>query len=126
MDKIGGWWIENHDRLEGELIEFFILANRTQSPNRAVGGKLFVTNKRMLFSPNLIDMFTKGQKWAIKNTDIISIDTQLPGGSVFGGGLRARLAIEHRHGIDLFVVNNLTNVIGTIRKILGSLQQSKE
>jgi hypothetical protein len=119
MAKIGSWWLAKHKALDGELVEFSVLANRTQSSNRAVGGKLFVTNKRVLFSPHLIDYLLKGELFALNLADIVRIDRQGAGGDTFGGGLRARLLIETRSGPELFVVNKLDSVIQKLHDLSG-------
>jgi GRAM domain len=111
MTTFGSWWLAKHEVLEGETLEFSLSANRTQAQNRAVGGMLFVTNKRILFSPHLIDAATGGTKLQLPLSTISSIDKQAAGGDTFGGGLRARLIIKHSAGTELFVVNKLDEII---------------
>jgi GRAM domain len=115
MTTFGSWWLAKHEAFEGETLAFSITANRTQSQNRAVGGMLFVTNKRILFSPHLIDAATGGTKLQLPLENISSIDKQAAGGDTFGGGLRARLAIKHGDVTELFVVNKLEEVIAKLK-----------
>jgi GRAM domain len=115
MTTFGSWWLAKHEALEGETLAFSLTANRSQSQNRAVGGMLFVTNKRLLFSPHLIDAASGGMKLQIPLKDISSIDKQAAGGDTFGGGLRARLAIKHGDVTELFVVNKLEEVIAKLQ-----------
>jgi GRAM domain len=120
MATFGSWWLAKHEGLEGERLEFSLAANRTQSNNRAVGGMLFVTNKRILFSPHLLDAALGGKTLQLPFGNISSIDKQAAGGDTFGGGLRARLAIKHADVTELFVVNKLDDVIQKLQKQLES------
>lgn len=116
MSKVGSWWLAKHAALEDEQALWSCLANRTQSSNRAIGGKLFVTNKRLLFSPHLIDYATGGKKMAVAREQITQIDKQPKGGDSLGGGLRDRLRVSLADGnVQLFVVNGLDAVIAVLR-----------
>ena len=115
MNKIGSWWLAKFDAQEGEEISFAIPANRTQSSGRAIGGKIFVTNKRFLFTPHLLDYLLGGKKYAINLSDIKDIARKKAGGDVFGGGLRDRLQIRHKNGKELYVVNKLDYIIQRLK-----------
>jgi hypothetical protein len=115
--RIGSWWLAKHDALRDEAVAFSILANRTQSSNRAVGGKLFATNRRILFSPHLLDCVLGGTKTQIRLSAIRQIDVQPAGGDRLGGGIRDRLRIVTNHGTELFVVNELDEVIRKLRTL---------
>ena len=119
--KFGSWWLAKIDGLEGETEVFSIFGNRTQSANRAVGGKLFVTDRRLLFTPHLFDYALGGQRREIFFTDIANVSAQTAGGDAFGGGLRNRLRIDLRDGTaELFVVNKLDQVIEKLQKHITS------
>ena len=42
MNKIGSWWLASIKAAKNEEIELSYPANRTQTSNRAVGGKLYI------------------------------------------------------------------------------------
>lgn len=109
--KFGSWWLTKIEALEGETEIFSVLANRTQSTNRAVGGKLFVTNRRLLFAPHLFDAVLGGETRAILLSEIAAVSKQEAAGDTFGGGLRSRLRIDLKSGAEFFIVNKLDQLI---------------
>ena len=118
MGRIGSWWLAKVNPLKGERVRFALLANRSQSCKRAVGGKLFVTNKRCIFTPHLLDFYTGGKVCEVSLDEIDFVGVQPAGGDTFGGGLRDRLRIEHANGIELFVVNKLNHVITSLQALI--------
>lgn len=120
MNKIGSWWLAKIEADNREEITHSFLANRTQSSNRAVGGKLFITNTRCLFAPHILDYFTGGKKFEIELSKITGVGIKPAGSDHFGGGLRDRLRITHSQGEELFVVNKLAEVIETIKASVGN------
>ena len=119
MGRIGSWWLVKVNSLNGEKVRFALLANRSQSSKRAVGGKLFVTNKRCIFTPHLLDYYTGGKICELPLDEIGFVGVQPAGGDTFGGGLRSRLRIEHTNGIELFVVNKLSDVIANLQVLIA-------
>lgn len=114
---IGSWWLSSTNALPGEQVLFSKAANRTQSSGRAVGGKLFVTNLRIIFLPHLADAALAGEKLLLPLAEVRDVGQQPAGGDTFGGGLRNRLRIVHSGGTELFVVNKLQTVVETIRQL---------
>jgi hypothetical protein len=119
VKKIGSWWLAKFDAIGDEKVKHTFLANHTQSSKRAVGGKLFITDQRCLFSPHLIDYYTGGRKFEVDLANISSVDVKPAGGDTFGGGLRDRLKITHTQGEALFVINKLADVIDTIKSSIS-------
>lgn len=116
MANIESFKYAKHTEHEGEVIKWSCLANRTQNSWRAVGGRLFVTDKRILFKPHLFDYIFAGKKWYANLEDIKSIGMQEKGGDIFGGGLRNRLKIILKDGTEeLFVVNSLDEVLEKLK-----------
>jgi hypothetical protein len=111
MANIGGWWLAKFKAWPGEYVEMSFLANRTQSSNRAVGGKLFITNQRIIFLPHLCDHLSGGKIFQASFAEINEISRLPAGGDLFGGGLRDRLKIGLTTYAELFVVNKLDHVI---------------
>ena len=120
MRKVGAWWLTKIALKDGEEVIHSFLANRTQSPNRAIGGKVFITNQRLLFCPHLLDYFTGGRKFEVELSRITDVGIELAGGDLFGGGLRNRLRIIHDRNQDLFVVNNLNYIVKTIENSISN------
>ncbi len=115
-NRIGDWWVTSHDADADERIEWSRAANHLQG-RRQVGGKLFLTNARLLFNPHHLDHALAGRRWSVSLEDIETVDTEprLTGGfldTLFGGGLRNRLRIDLvDESADLFVVNDLGTAV---------------
>lgn len=118
MPKIGSWWLKSHDALSGEEVGWSCFANRTQNSSRAVGGKLFVTSHRILFSPHWLDAVLGGEIWAVNLHEVTSVGVQPKGGDTFGGGLRDRLRVLSAGETDLFVVNGLDALVERLQRAL--------
>jgi hypothetical protein len=86
-------------------------ANRTQSGWRAVGGRLILTSRRLLFEPYSLDAALGGMSWSASLASIHGVGTQPRDRTPFSGGLRTRLRIDVESGIELFVVSRLDQVV---------------
>jgi hypothetical protein len=105
-----GIWVGS-PLLEGvEKLRWKRAANHTQG-NRAVGGRLFMTNQRLIFQPNRLDAATKGLQWSVRLRDVQSVGKEDRDMNPFSGGLRNRLRVHDAHGSELFVVRHLDEVI---------------
>lgn len=94
-------------------------ANHTQS-GRAVGGRLYLTDTRLIFQPNRIDAATKGQPWSASLAAIEGVSTEAPDGNLFSGGLRTRLQLSMSGGdSELFVVNGADAAVQVIQEHIG-------
>lgn len=125
MTKIGSWWLKSHEAQQEEKVLWSCLSNRKQSTNRAIGGKLFLTNKRLLFSPHLFDYILFGKKWSMELDQIATVDKQEKGGDIFSGGIKDRLRVTLKNGeIELFVVSNLDKVIEELKAAITRNQTS--
>jgi hypothetical protein len=123
MPKIGAWWLKSQEAEPGEEVRWTKLANRTQG-SRSVGGKLFLTDRRIVFTPHLIDAALAGKGWAAPLDSIADVGVQEPGtgrGKALGGGARKRLRIALRDGSDeLFVANKLDEeVLPRLQEAIG-------
>ena len=127
MEKIGRWWIVNQNANQGEIVRWSGLANRIQG-NRAVGGKLFLTNYRFLFNPHLIDYIFFGKKWNVNLQEVLMISKEpSDGANPFNGSLRARLKIDMRDGrTELFIVNKVNHVIELMKKELHTNAENND
>ena len=126
MAKIGSWWLHNQEAEPGEQVAWSQLANRTQSSQRAVGGKLFLTDRRLLFCPHWVDTATGGKRWSLALADVTGVGIRPKGGDRLGGGLRDRLRIDSVDGDQhLFVVKRLDEVIARLKTATEKPAQSE-
>ena len=113
--RIGSWWLARHDAEEGEIVLWHIPANQTQG-SLARGGRLYLTNQRLLFCPHLVDYVLRGKRWAARLDAIVVIDKQRKDFHPLSGGVVDRLRITGRDGESaLFVVWNVDEVINRLR-----------
>lgn len=106
-DKLGSKWLAQCDLLPDEKEVWSRLANRTQGRWRAVGGKLFLTNKRVIFLPYFFDAMLSGDQWLVERSNVAKVDTVQPDGGMFSGGLRERVRVSLKDGSEsLFVVTD--------------------
>ena len=123
MAKIGGGWLTSQEALAGEEVAWSRAANRMQG-SRAVGGKLFLTDQRILFCPHRVDGLLRGKPWSVDIGAVSEIGVEPKGSgkaSKLGGGLRDRLRIRTADaGEDLFVVKKLEEeVLPTLREAVA-------
>src|SRR5436305_5062688 len=123
MAKIGSWWLKGVEAEPDEQVVWSQLANRTQSSARAVGGKLFLTDRRLVFCPHWVDAAMRGRTWDVPLASVAAFGIAPKGGDRFGGGLRDRLRIELLHGgNELFVVKRLEEVVARLEAARGEAQ----
>jgi hypothetical protein len=115
MGKVGSWWLKGVEAEPDEHEVWSQLANRVQSSHRAVGGKLFLTDRRLIFCPHWIDAVTGGRTWSLPLASVAGVGITPKGGDRFAGGLRDRLRIELADGDEqLFVVKRLDEVVARL------------
>ena len=105
--------------LESEEIILAYPANMTQKDWRAVGGKLFITNQRIIFTTNVIDDKLGGKSFAKAREDVDYIfikERKLSFTELFSGGLVNRLGLKLKDNSEVFfVVNELDKTINSIK-----------
>jgi hypothetical protein len=105
----------------GEQLIFKFVANHSRG-NRAVGGRVFVTNRRLVFSPNIVDRMTLQKEWhwpsdAIEEVGVADPTTEL----LFSGGMRRRLRVRLNNGAEeLFVVNHVEEVVPRLTEVVSA------
>ena len=112
-------FIKTPELLESEEIILAYPANMTQNNRTAVGGKLFITNQRVIFTTNVIDDKLGGKSFAKAREDIDYIfikERELSFSELFSGGLVNRLGIKLNDNSEVFfVVNKLDEIINSIK-----------
>lgn len=94
-------------------------ANRTQG-GRSVGGRLYLTDTRLIFQPNRFDAVTNGRPWSAPLAGIERVSTEAPDGSPFSGGLRTRLRLDLSDGdTEFFVINGIDTAVQKIQDGIG-------
>ena len=106
----------------GETIRWMSLANHTAGRWRSAGGKLIVTDQRILFQPNRIDALLGGAMWECPLAAVTGVKTINRDRTVLAGGVRERLGIHTEDGMERFVVNDLQQKTLELRDLLGSSQ----
>lgn len=115
-----GIWIGKPALADGEPVLWQHLANRTQSANRAVGGRLYLTPHRLLFEANRVDAATGGRPWSVPLDHIRSVGRQPRDGNRLNGGLRDRLKLDLAdESVELFVVNRLDTAVRVIQEAVS-------
>ena len=117
---------KDFDLGDDEELRFEARANRTQNRRRAVGGKLFVTDRRVGFRPHSFDDTLGGKHVDAPLEAVETVATEparrslgailrSPLEALFGGGLRARLCIEtDDRDAELFLVDDIETAIDVI------------
>lgn len=117
MAKIGSWWLKSVAAEPAEEVVWSQAADRLKDSGRAVGGKLFLTDRRLVFCPHWVDAATGGGAWQVPLERVAAIGT-IPKGSP-GGGMRDRLAIELAGGGRERFVNRLEAVVARLNTARG-------
>lgn len=109
MAKIGSWWLKSVQAEPQEQVLWSQGANRIQPSGRAVGGKLFLTDRRLVFCPHWVDGATGGKTWEVSLATVAAV------GTAEKRGRRERLRIELADGDEqLFVVNRVAEVVSRL------------
>lgn len=120
-----GSWVEEPSTADGEEIVWRCAANRQQGPRRVVGGRIFLTNRRVIFMANRVDHATGGRDWSRPLTDVVTVSVESRHYGIPlvtpNVGLRQRLRMECRDGtVELFVVNHVEDVVGRVHAAMSS------
>jgi hypothetical protein len=102
----------------GEVIVSRKFANHFQATGRAVGGRLIVTDKRVIFQPHRLDSASGGQWWEVRLADVSSIGETPPG--LGPNNLRTSLWLDVKSSDnEYFLVNGLHDVIRRLTEATG-------
>lgn len=118
-----GIWVAK-PRLEAdEVVRWEKFANRQQSEYQATGGRLYLTDRRLLFVPNRLDSVTGGDRWSVSSANVreIGVEGREPTIPVAGKAakLRRRLRIATTTGLELFVINKVNEAVSDLKSALG-------
>ena len=77
------------------------------------GGRLLVTNQRVLFRPRAFDRLFGARDVSIPRSAVAEVNVAPRTHRLFNGGLRRRLAIRLRDGTEHFFVVNRVEALAT-------------
>lgn len=102
---------------QGEHFVFERRANRTQG-GRARGGRLGLTNRRLVFEPHPVERgLTRASSLTLRLPEIGAADVAPRSWQLFSGGLRRRLRIQLAGGSqELFVVSRASDLATQINQ----------
>jgi hypothetical protein len=101
-----------------EHVQITRLASMAQG-RMTKGGRLFVTNHRVLFRPHVIDRLFGARDVSMPRSEVAEVDVAPRTRGLFDGGLRRRLVIRLRDGNEhLFVVNRVEALASDLRREL--------
>ena len=83
------------------------------------GGRLLLTDQRLIFSPHWFDALLRGKSWECELGSISAVSKAPRGSKLFDGSLRHRLQVECGDTIDFFVVSHVDAVVATVGAATG-------
>jgi hypothetical protein len=115
-----GVWVPHPPLEAGGVVRWRKNANRKQGATRAVGGRLFLTDRRLLFQPSRFDQALRGEFWStaldqVRDISVEDRDRQKANERDYGA-LRRRLRIVTHRSVELFVINSVEEVVRALRE----------
>jgi hypothetical protein len=114
-----GLWLPEPKLEAGEIIRWQSSAGRSLNRWITSGGKLLVTNRRVLFQPNRFDTLTGKTPWGCPLASVTGFDIVERDLAVLAGGMRRRLGIQTQDGVESFVINDLEKKVMELREIIS-------
>jgi hypothetical protein len=95
VGKILGLRVVPPELLSGEVVEWSARANMVQQRVRAVGGRLYLTDRRLVFGRNRAESHLGGKEWSADLGELASASS---------GGRRS-IRVEHKDGrVEKFII----------------------
>jgi hypothetical protein len=106
-----GRWVHEPDLTEGESITLAQAANR-QVGWRALGGRLFVTNRRLVFEPNVVDRNSGGKRWECRLETVRAVEVDRRSATFWGplAKVRPRVFVSTDSAEEAFLVKRAREV----------------
>jgi len=115
-----GWFVAKPYSLGNEVWVWKCGANRQQGVGRQVGGRLFLSDQRLVFQPNRFDSVLRGKRWAVSRGQVAEFSVSARQFGLNPLGWRNRLRVSQLDGrVDVFVVNHLDDVLARLRSWLS-------
>lgn len=110
-------WTKKPDLEPSEQVVATKAANHTRG-STAVGGRLIVTNRRLIFTPNAFESLLRRRPWSISTDQVVGVGVESASLThAGGGGLRKRLRVRTADGEELFLVNKLDQLLRQLNEI---------
>lgn len=123
MDTIGSWWVTSPESRSGEELIAAFYVNYMRSGSRPLGGKLYLTDQRVLFCPHVLDSILGGDPMWVDLEDIEHVtDTGARAESAESEDDDAprKLRVELADGThESFVVSDLDDAIDAIAGLVN-------
>jgi hypothetical protein len=103
----------------GEQVLETFRANRSQGW-RAVGGRLVLTDRRLVFVPHAVERATGGKVWEQPLTSMTTVSLAARGWGPLDGSLRRRVMVASGDERSYFVVGKASDVIAKVQAALPS------
>lgn len=94
MQTLGNWWVAKHEAPADETVEWEGVAMIRKPTGGRIGGKLFVTDRRFLFSPHHLERLFRGKKRVIPFEDVERVYTPFDP-DVGGRGFGTQFEVEY-------------------------------
>lgn len=113
-----GFWLAEPKLEVGETIRWQSAAGRSLNRWITAGGRLIVTDRRVLFQPNRFDAATGKKPWECPLAAVTGFKEVDRDVTTLAGGSRKRLGIQNPDGVEMFVVNDLEKKVIELREAL--------
>ncbi|PSP84307.1 hypothetical protein BRC83_05380 [Halobacteriales archaeon QS_1_68_17] len=81
MATIGAWWVSSHDALPDEEVQWSGKGMWVKPTGSMIGGMLYLTDRRLLFSPHLVERLFRAEKRAVDLDAVESVSAESLSGS---------------------------------------------
>lgn len=103
-----GLWFLRPATTSDERVLFEAVSN-TFRGRRSIGGKVTITDRRLLFTPNRLDAVTGGHRLSVERGDISRVWMEAPGREAvrkrgIGASVRPQVGVEHPAGPTFLTV----------------------
>jgi hypothetical protein len=103
-------WFPRPQTTPDERVTFEAVAN-TFRGLRSIGGKVTVTDRRLLFTPNRLDGLTGARPLAVARADVRRVWLEAPGRAAVrkrgpGAAVRRQVGVDHPAGPTFITVGN--------------------
>jgi hypothetical protein len=115
-----GLWLAQPKLETGETIRWQSSAGRSVNRWITSGGRLTVTDRRVVFQPNRFDTATGKKPWECPLASVAGFEAVDRDLTALAGGTRKRLGIQTSEGVELFVVNDLDDKVLELRDIFST------
>lgn len=113
------FWLAHPKLQVGEVIAWESSAGRALNRWITSGGRLVVTNRRVVFQPNRFDAMTGKRTWECSLSSVDGVQVVDRDLTVLAGGVRKRLGIQTTEGLELFVVDDATAKAAELGGLFG-------